>query len=164
MKDLTLCGHIVRINDEGFVSLTDMWKASGGKRSKEPGKFLSRKDAKDYIAELNTQNLGGLKILKGRHHGGTWACKYIAYKYASWIDKAFEVGAYKVLDSYFSGNLVQNFIWQDLHEFVLDERYSRQLGSFHGKGLARRRQELTDLQKRHQQLLAEFQIKLKFNG
>ena len=40
MKDFTLCGHTVHINDDGFVSLTDMWQASGGKNQHRPNLFL----------------------------------------------------------------------------------------------------------------------------
>lgn len=29
MKNLVLCEQTVRVDDDGFVSLTDMWKASG---------------------------------------------------------------------------------------------------------------------------------------
>lgn len=163
MKDLTLCGHTVRVNDDGFVSLTDMWKASGSKQAKEPRKFLKLKDSVEYIKELNRQNLGGLEVIKGRHNSGTWACKYIAYKYASWIDKAFEVGAYKVLDGFFAGELLHKDSWKALHQFVVDERYSRKMGAFHGKGLARRRSEKTELQQRHEKLLEEYQHILKLD-
>ena len=161
MKNLELCGQNVRVNEEDMVCLTDMWKASGSKAAKEPRKFLKLKDTTEYVNELNRQNLGGLKIIKGRHNSGTWACKYIAYKYASWIDKVFEVGAYKVLDSYFAGHMVRKPGWQDLHDYVVDERYSKKLGTFHDKGLAQRKAEKSLLKERHRQLLMEFQLALE---
>ena len=98
MKTVTLCDMPVRVDEQGLISLTDMWKASGGLRAKEPAKFFELKDTQEFLSEVNTQNLGCLKKKRGRFGGGTWASKFIAYKYASWIDKVFEVGVYKILD------------------------------------------------------------------
>lgn len=158
MNDLTLCGHIVRVNDDGFVSLTDMWHASGGKNQHRPNLFLRNDRVRDFIQSLESKvQKCALTILKGGRTPGTWAHKLLAYKYASWIDPEFEVGTYTVLDSYFTGDLISKDSWQVLHQFLLDDRLSKDLGSFHGKGLNQRRLEKTELQQRHEKLLEKYQ-------
>ena len=165
MKDLKLNGHVVHVNDDGFVSLTDMWKASGGNNRNRPKYFLENDKTVAFIKALSAEG-GNPPLVSskgGNSRGGTWGHKLLAYKYASWIDPVFEVGAYTVLDQYFSGDLVRkDLVWQDLHEFVLDERHSKELGRFHGKGLCQRKQELTALQKRHKKLLEDIQVQLNF--
>ncbi|WP_420588252.1 KilA-N domain-containing protein [Bacterioplanoides sp.] len=143
MKSLMLCGHSVRVDDQGLINLNDMHEASGSRRAKEPSKFMRMKDTVEYVSELNTHNLGHFRSQRGRR-GGTWVCKYIAYKYGSWIDKKFEVGVMKVLDAYFSGDLNTDSQWQmqqELQEHILEIRISEQIGSFHGRGLHQRKKE-----------------------
>ena len=164
MKDLNLNGHVVHVNDDGLISLTDMWKASGQKNEHRPNLFVRTDKVKEFVKALESKaQKCALTVSKGGKHPGTWGHKLLAYKYASWIDPVFEVGAYTVLDKYFSGDLVskEDFM-RDLHEFTLDERYSRKLGSYHAKGLCQRKQELTELQKRHKKLLDDIQIQLNF--
>ena len=166
MQNLMLCEQAVRVDDDGFVSLTDMWKASGGKKKNRPGYFLENEKTIAFLEALNDK--GGIleagnpasRIVKGGKHQGTWAHKLVAYKYASWIDPVFEVGAYTVLDKFFSGDLISKDGWKALHDYVIDERFSKAMGSFHGKGLSKRRRELTELQKEHLKLIDEFQLQL----
>lgn len=154
MKNLELCGQTVRVDDQGFVSLTDMWKASGKKGQHVPAKFLRNEKVKDFVWSLKSKvQKCPLAISKGGSNSGTWGHKLLAYKYAGWIDPVFEVGAYTVLDKFFSGELVHKDGWQALHDFVIEERCSKKLGSFHGKGLSQRRKEITGLKERHQELL-----------
>ena len=164
MKNLTLCDRTVRINDDGMVSLTDMWRASGQANKSRPKYFLENDKTKAFIEALSAK--GGnpplMTVKGGSQESGTWAHKLVAYKYASWIDPIFEVGAYTVLDKFFAGELEHKEPdWQALHDFVLDERFSRKLGKFHGKGLAQRRVDLLKLKERHVQLLKEFQYQLE---
>ena len=161
MKNLMLCEKKVRIDDDGFVSLTDMWKASGEANKTRPKYFLKNDQTESFVMALATKGgISPLKKIKGGKSPGTWAHKLVAYKYAGWIDPVFEVGVYKVLDAYFSGELVDRDGWKALHEYVIDERFSKAMGSFHGKGLSKRRRELTKLQKEHLKLIDEFQLQL----
>ena len=164
MKNLMLCDQTVRVDDDGFVSLTDMWKASGQRNEHRPNLFLRNEKVSDFTKALETKaQKCALRILKGGATPGTWAHKLVAYKYASWIDPVFEVGAYTVLDKFFSGDLVSKDGWKALHDYVIDERFSKAMGSYHGKGLSNRRRELTDLQKRHLELIEEFQMQLQLD-
>ena len=36
-----LCGHKVRINEDGLISLTDMWKASGEKQKNKTSRIFA---------------------------------------------------------------------------------------------------------------------------
>lgn len=75
----------------------------------------------------------------------------------------FEVGVYKVLDAYFSGELVKKDGWKALHDHVINEKFSKAMGSFHGQGLSKRKQELTKLQQEHLKLIEEFQMQLQLD-
>lgn len=164
MKNLMLCEQTVRVDDDGFVSLTDMWKASGEVNKTRPKYFLKNDQTESFISALWAKGgISPLKKIKGGKNPGTWAHKLVAYKYAGWIDPVFEVGVYKVLDAYFSGELVNKDGWKALHDYVIDERFSKAMGSFHGKGLSKRRKELTELQKRHLELVDEFQMQLQLD-
>ena len=163
MKDLTLCGHIVRVNDDGFVSLTDMWKASGETNKSRPKYFLENEQTKAFIKALSAK--GGnppLTVIKGGKAAGTWADKLIAYKYAGWIDPVFEVGTYEVLDKYFSGELIHMDSWHELHQFAVKDSISKYLGSFHGHGLAKRKYEKLRHAIEEQRLLNKYQHILPF--
>ncbi len=165
MKNLELCGHNVRVNDDDFVCLTDMWKASGGKSKHLAGKFINNESTQGFIHALELKTgYPVLKTIKGGRSAGTWADKLVAYKYAGWIDPDFEVGTYTVLEKFFSGELVHQGGWDALHDYVIDERYSKKLGSFHGKGLSHRRKEISELKARHRQLLEEFQMQLELES
>ena len=164
MKNLMLCDQTVRVDDDGFVSLTDMWKASGEANRSRPKYFLKNEQTESFLLALHTKGgIPPLKKIRGGKTPGTWAHKLVAYKYAGWIDPEFEVGVYKVLDAYFSGEMIHKDGWKALHDYVIDERFSKAMGSYHGKGLSNRRRELTDLQKRHLELIEEFQMQLQLD-
>ena len=68
MKGLLLCDQTVKIDDHGFVSLTDMWKASGKKGQHVPTKFLRNDKVKDFIESLKSKvQKCPLRIVKGWH-------------------------------------------------------------------------------------------------
>ena len=159
MKNLVLNGHAVHVDDDGFISLTDMWKASGSNPRHKPSLFTSNATTKKFIDSLNLKvGIPTFKILKGRQ-GGTWGHKLLAYKFASWIDPVFEVGAYSVLDSFFSGKLVQTRT-EAMFNLLEDEERSENKGSFHGRGLNRRKREKGKLNERRKKLLSDIQPEL----
>lgn len=163
MKELMLGHHPVRVNDRNLINLNDMHQASGSRRAKEPSKFMRMKDTREYIAELNTQNLGHFQSLRGSK-GGTWVCKYIAYKYASWIDKKFEVGVMKTLDAYFSGDLKTEKQWlmqQELQQFAYDEGRSKEKGTIGSKLMLGRKKEKHVLERQAIILLKKYQYELE---
>lgn len=110
MKELALFNTPVRIDDEKLISITDIWKAAkaAGKSvdNLRPTDFLRSPVTRSFINELVK---GGestpFKIIKGRN-GGTYVTRFLAYEYAGYIDPAFKVGVYTVLDKFFSGEMV----------------------------------------------------------
>ncbi|WP_075180570.1 KilA-N domain-containing protein [Pantoea sp. 1.19] len=110
MKELAVFDTPVRIDDEKFISITDIWKAAkaAGRNvdNLRPTDFLRSPVTRSFINELVK---GGestpFRIIKGRK-GGTYVTRFLAYEYAGYIDPAFKVGVYTVLDKYFSGEMV----------------------------------------------------------
>ena len=116
MNELVLFDTNVKVNEDDMVSLTDIWKSAKaaserktlslhkrGINSLTPSKFLNLVSTKLFVSELSKRKENFLlKITKGKH-GETFAHRMLAYKYAAFIDPAFEVGVYTVLDQYFTG-------------------------------------------------------------
>ena len=115
MKEVRLCDKTVRVDDNGMICLTDMWKASGQSDENQPSYFLRNSKTKAYIQALEAklQNCS-LRKTRGGNTAGTWAHKYIAYDYAGWIDPKFKIGTYTVLDKFFNRELL--LPQQELHD------------------------------------------------
>jgi hypothetical protein len=120
MKTLTLFNTPVRINDDGMVCLTDMWRIAkaraeagdndflGGRdiENLRPSKFKRLESTQLFIKELSKwDSKAHLETIQGKH-GGTFGSRFVAYEFAGHIDPAFKVGVYAVLDNYFSGELI----------------------------------------------------------
>lgn len=105
MNDLTLLGTKVRVDKEGMICLTDMWKASGKSESESPYHYLRNKQTKEFLSELEKNHESVVFTVRGVN-GGTYGGKFVAYDYAAWLNPSFKYAAYKVLDSYFSGQLI----------------------------------------------------------
>ncbi|WP_419833680.1 KilA-N domain-containing protein [Endozoicomonas atrinae] len=124
MKQVELCGQMVRVDEAGLISLTDMWKASGGDNNKRPSFFIENAGTQEYMRSLEKAGFPAFKKSQGKN-GGTWGCKFLAYDYAAWIDPDFKFGVYKVLDKFFAGELQPAISPMDqLNAVVLKERSS----------------------------------------
>ncbi|MFP2768056.1 KilA-N domain-containing protein [Oceanisphaera sp. KMM 10153] len=161
MKELILCNQKVKVAEDGMVSLTDMWKAAGGKNKDRPKYFLKNDRTVAFVDELTKGENPPLRITKGGSESGTWGCKYLAYKYAAWIDPAFEVGVYRILDQFFSGEL-QSRPHRELHDFLLKERVSVDMGSLAGRALRIRRIEKTELEQERGRLEHKYQLQITY--
>ena len=92
--------------DSEMVNATDMLRNFPNKNI---GGFLRLKQTKEYIKILESDVLNhtsgdnqALKIIKGNFNGntqGTWMCKMLAYKFASWLSPEFELFVYSVFDN-----------------------------------------------------------------
>jgi len=120
MKELTLFNTPVRISDDGMICLTDIWQIAkkrldegdsqflGGRdiESIRPSRFLKNAEVRMFIDELSKwEPESHLKPARG-NGGGTYGSRFVAYKYAAYIDPVFKVGVYKIVDKYFSGEMV----------------------------------------------------------
>jgi len=120
MQSLSLFNTPVRIDDEGMVCLTDMWKIAKDRVKSGDNKFLAGRDIDNlrpykfvrlestqlFINELSKWDFKThLRTERGKH-GGTFGSRFVAYEFAGHIDPAFKVGVYNVLDKFFSGDIV----------------------------------------------------------
>ncbi len=162
MKNLILCDKTVRIDDnDSFINITDMWKASGSDAKNQPYLFIKNESTSRFINVLNVkQGYPCLRIQRGGKNPGTWAHKLLAYKYASWIDPEFEVGAYVVLDEFFIGNLKNTEPMHDLQDFTRRMIQHQKNGTFHGRGLSLVKKEKNELIEEGEKLLNRYQVSL----
>ena len=165
MKELTLFNTKIKVTDDGLISLTDMYKAafSSGKarRNHRPYDFLRIDSTKLFIDELSKGGLRPyLKIIRGKQ-GGTYVDKFIAYKYAAYLDPAFEVGVYQVVDKFFSGE-IRYQPQQELHDFAMRESLSIRVSSEAGRLLNKRKYEKALLEQEKTMLEQKYQIKIEF--
>jgi hypothetical protein len=90
---LTLGGHTIRIDADGLVSLTDIFKAAGcpkNKAAKDWVRLPGTAQLVDFAARtLKVGKSHLLKILLGKL-GGTWAHWQIAMTYAEYISPEFQ--------------------------------------------------------------------------
>lgn len=82
--------HGIQIAFEGKeqVSLTDLWKASGGDQNQSPTEWLRFSETNKFIEALSkNQNMGITHLLKVKRGkgGGTWAHWQIALTYAQYL-------------------------------------------------------------------------------
>ncbi len=164
VKELELCGQMVRVDADGLVSLTDMWKASGGEQKNKPVFFLTNAKTKEYMDSLEKVGNPTFKKTVGKN-GGTWGCKLLAYDYAGWIDPEFKVGVYAVLDKFFAGELQPAMSPMDrLNDVVLRERTSLAKGRLASSLMHERRREKKELTRVANKAIAELQHSLPLIG
>lgn len=89
LKLMTILGQSISTNEQGLVSLTDLWKAAGSKNHEKPSLWLLQEKTSQFIGTVE-ENLKGrkddlLKSTRGRHNGGTFAHWQIALAYAEWL-------------------------------------------------------------------------------
>ncbi|HDL7646059.1 TPA: KilA-N domain-containing protein [Yersinia enterocolitica] len=167
MKELAVFNTPVRIDDEKLISITDIWNAakSAGRRvnNLRPTDFLRSPVTRSFINELIK---GGestpFKVIKGRN-GGTYVTRFLAYEYAGYIDPAFKVGVYTVLDKYFSGELISlaSFMADaNMIDYVIKEEKTeishcaRQMNYW---GVGGRKKQLLD---KREEVYAKLQVKI----
>ena len=143
MKELMLCGHPVRVDDQDYFCLTDIWKATGKEHRNRPNVFLRNEKTKEYVAILEKAGKSAFYTIKGRN-GGVYVHKYMGYDYTGWISAEFKLGTLKILDAYFCGDLKTESQWKmqaELQQFAYDEGRSREGGTIGSKLMLKRKKE-----------------------
>ena len=164
MNDLKLFDKKIRVDDDGFICLTDLWKASGGDTKNQPSKFLINESSKKFIESLGFKTgYPVLRIQQGGKNPGTWADKLISYKYASFIDPDFEIGVYTLLDKYFSGDIHHVSIQDQAMDLIRKTIACDNKGSFHGRELAFHKKRKHQLHDELEEFMDKVQIKIDFN-
>ena len=158
MRKVKLNGHDVRVDDNGFINANDLHRASGNLKKYKPVLFLRLDSTKELINRLNSKvQICTLTTTHGGATPGTWMHRFLAYEYAGWIDVDFKIGTLNVLDSYFSGNLKIANNEEMYFMLLVQINKSENMGTFHGKGLAKRKQEKQKLHEKVQAVIDEMQ-------
>ena len=98
---LSVANVAVRQHD-GLYSLNDLHKASGGATKHQPYEFVRLDQTQALIAELSKSgdSRNYIQTKRGKHNGGTFACRELVIAYAAWISPAFHLQVIRVfLDS-----------------------------------------------------------------
>ena len=159
----------VRIDDDQFINLTDMWRATGSDPGHRPWRFLSLASTKKFVARIEKGPVSGqsqgtisghLKVIKKEGHE-TYAHRYVAYKYAGHIDTEFEIHVYDVLDAYYKHPDAERFNRQnDIVRRLIKQEHT---GSFHGHGLNDHRRLKRELIEEAERILNETQLKINLS-
>ena len=83
---------------DGFYSLNNLHRASGGEDKNKPANFLRLDQTKDLIAEIEqcSDMSTALTVRRGGTNPGTYACKEIVVAYAAWISAQFHLKVIRV--------------------------------------------------------------------
>ncbi|WP_425909046.1 KilA-N domain-containing protein [Nitrobacter sp. TKz-YC02] len=102
-------GEIIRDRAE-MLSLTDMWKAAGGDKSRQPSEWLSSADAERFVGVLSevlkpdNSRFEIVKTVRGGRSPGTWGHWQIAMAYAKYLSPEFHMWCNTVV----RGHMVAN--------------------------------------------------------
>lgn len=101
LPTLSVANVAVRQHD-GLYSLNDLHKAAGGASKHQPHEFVRLEQTQALIAELSKSgdSRNYIQTKRGKHNGGTFACRELVIAYAAWISPAFHLQVIRVfLDS-----------------------------------------------------------------
>lgn len=100
-------GFEISKDNDGYISLTDLWKAAGSNENNRPAHWMQIDETKGFIKAVekifkytpdvhlkSNKSKGGLKpLLKSKRgkYGGTYAHEQIALEYAQYLDPALAV-------------------------------------------------------------------------
>ena len=80
-------GHVMQFNDAGMFNAT----IAADKFGKRLDHWLANKETQDYIASLNTRNLGVLIETRKGRNGGTWIHSKLVVAFARWCSVEFAI-------------------------------------------------------------------------
>lgn len=100
-KEIDVAGVLIAQDDEGRFCLNDLHKAAGGERRHEPSEWLSNRQTKELVAELETT--GNPVVKKEGRGGGTYVVKEMVYAYAMWISPRFSLQVIRTFDAVVAG-------------------------------------------------------------
>jgi hypothetical protein len=104
MKELTILGKGIRMNDNELVSLTDLWKAAGGNNVQRPSLWVKHEGAMSFMLavakKLNVATGYVCASKPGRFGGGTWAHWQIALAYAKYLSPELHMAVNEVFKQF----------------------------------------------------------------
>lgn len=104
MTNLVISNHTISQDKNGFFSLNDLHKVSGGASKHQPSNFLRNAETQELIKEIeleksNSSNLMSIAYTttEGKK-GGTFVCRELVYRYAMWISPKFSLMVIRAFD------------------------------------------------------------------
>ena len=92
-------GHVMQFNDSGMFNAT----LAADKFGIRLDHWLANKETHDYIAALNTRNLGVLIETRKGRNGGTWLHPKLAVAFARWLSVDFSIWCDEQIDKIIHG-------------------------------------------------------------
>lgn len=94
-------GVVIRRDESGRVSLTDLWKAAQSPKKKKPAEWLARESTQELLemaVSLITPKLGQLELVASQagRYGGTYAQQTLALSYAKWLSPELHLAVNQV--------------------------------------------------------------------
>ena len=107
--NLIISNHIISQDKNGFFSLNDLHKVSGGTSKHQPSNFMRNAETQELIKEIeleksNSSNLMSIAYTttEGKK-GGTFVCRELVYRYAMWISPKFSLMVIRAFDALNTG-------------------------------------------------------------
>jgi hypothetical protein len=101
-------GHTVRVDAQGRLCLTDLWRAAGAEENQRPSQWLRLPGTETLISQLGTETVGLSHSLvetsEGRS-GGAWSHYLLALAYAEYLSPAFHLRVLRVYSQATAGQL-----------------------------------------------------------
>ena len=100
-------GNVIRDADQS-LSLTDMWKAAGGDKAKQPAKWRDLPSTREFVSHLADVILQKsedevFSVVHGGRNPGTWAHWQAAMAYAKYLSPAFHAWCNEVVRAHMQG-------------------------------------------------------------
>ena len=166
MRTLYINDKAVRVDDDDFVCITDIWKATGSKHGSEPSRFLELKRTKAFVFETKENTLFRgvsnteswfVKVIKG-NDSRIFTYDLIAQRYAAWIEPKFEYIIHKAFNDLLKNPQITNHDkLQDVTRRLVKQAHT---GSFHGHGLNDHKRINNALVEEAEKLLNETQLRI----
>ena len=97
MSNIVTIGTSAIREFNGFYSLNDLHKASGGEKKHQPNNFIRLEQTQSLIHELSSSHLRSIETVIGKgKEQGTYACRELVIAYAAWISAAFHLQVIRV--------------------------------------------------------------------
>ena len=99
MNSLTVLSSEIRQFD-GFYSINDLHKVSGGAAKHRPNQFMRLDTTKALAEEIQCADMrSAYTVINGGPRRGTYACRELVYAYAMWIRPAFHLAVIRAFDA-----------------------------------------------------------------
>ena len=97
----------VSTNADGLISLTDLWKAAGGSKTKQPSNWLKQDGVAEFIshvAEKANSSISRICVSKAGRYGGTYTHWQVALAFAKYLSPELHMAVNEVFMRYKAGD------------------------------------------------------------